>query len=77
MLHIISFNYPTNPTKEQKNYYLPRILSNEDWWAQGYSEPGAGSDLASLKTTAVDKGDHYLPNLNNVAFDFQQIQLWI
>ena len=49
-------------TEEQKNYYLPRILSNEDWWAQGYSEPGAGSDLASLKTTAVDKGDHYLVN---------------
>jgi alkylation response protein AidB-like acyl-CoA dehydrogenase len=49
-------------TKEQKDYYLPRILSNEDWWAQGYSEPGAGSDLASLKTTAVDKGDYYLVN---------------
>ena len=49
-------------TEEQKNYYLPRILSNEDWWAQGYSEPGAGSDLASLKTTAIDKGDHYLVN---------------
>ena len=49
-------------TEEQKNYYLPRILSNEDWWAQGYSEPGAGSDLASLKTTAVDKGDYYLVN---------------
>ena len=49
-------------SEEQKNYYLPRILNNEDWWAQGYSEPGAGSDLASLKTTAVDKGDHYLVN---------------
>ena len=47
---------------EQKNYYLPRILNNQDWWAQGYSEPGAGSDLASLKTTAVNKGDHYLVN---------------
>ena len=49
-------------SEEQKNYYLPRILNNQDWWAQGYSEPGAGSDLASLKTTAVDKGDHYLVN---------------
>ena len=49
-------------SEEQKKYYLPRILNNEDWWAQGYSEPGAGSDLASLKTTAIDKGDHYLVN---------------
>ena len=49
-------------SEEQKNYYLPRILNNQDWWAQGYSEPGAGSDLASLKTTAVDKGDYYLVN---------------
>ncbi|RZM24809.1 MAG: pimeloyl-CoA dehydrogenase large subunit, partial [Sphingomonas sp.] len=40
-------------SEEQKAYYLPRILSCEDWWCQGYSEPGAGSDLAGLKTTAV------------------------
>jgi alkylation response protein AidB-like acyl-CoA dehydrogenase len=46
----------------QKDYYLPRILSCEDWWCQGYSEPGAGSDLASLKTTAVREGDHYIVN---------------
>ena len=48
--------------EEQKAYYLPRILSCEDWWCQGYSEPGSGSDLASLKTTAERVGDHYIVN---------------
>ena len=46
----------------QKKYWLPRILSGEDWWCQGYSEPGAGSDLASVKTTAVRQRDHYIVN---------------
>ncbi|NLO79722.1 MAG: pimeloyl-CoA dehydrogenase large subunit [Xanthomonadaceae bacterium] len=49
-------------SEEQKRYYLPRILNSEDWWCQGYSEPGAGSDLASLKTRAVREGDYYIVN---------------
>ena len=48
--------------KRQKDHYLPRILASEDWWCQGYSEPGAGSDLASLQTRAVRKGAKYIVN---------------
>ncbi|MGE0830550.1 MAG: acyl-CoA dehydrogenase family protein [Hyphomonadaceae bacterium] len=49
-------------TPAQKAAYLRRIQTGEDWWAQGYSEPGAGSDLASLRTRAVRDGDDYVIN---------------
>ena len=49
-------------TAAQQNYFLPRIISGQDWWCQGYSEPGSGSDLASLRTSAVREGAHYRVN---------------
>ncbi|WP_203142126.1 acyl-CoA dehydrogenase family protein [Marinobacter mangrovi] len=63
--------------EEQKQKYLPRILSGEDWWCQGYSEPGAGSDLASLKTKAVREGDHYIVNGQKTWTTLGQHANWI
>lgn len=59
MLAPVLFKYGTD---EQKSHYLPRMLSGEHYWCQGYSEPGSGSDLSSLKTTAVKEGDDYIVN---------------
>lgn len=62
---------------EQQQRILPRILAAEDWWCQGYSEPGSGSDLASLKTKAELDGDHYVVNGQKVWNTLGQFADWI
>jgi pimeloyl-CoA dehydrogenase large subunit len=61
----------------QKKHYLQRIANMDDWWCQGFSEPGAGSDLASLKTTAKKKGDTYIVNGQKTWTTLAQHADWI
>ena len=64
-------------TQEQKDKFLPGIINNDVWWCQGYSEPGSGSDLASLKTKAVKDGDHYIVNGTKTWTTMAQHADWI
>ncbi len=62
---------------EMKQRFLPRMAALEDWWCQGFSEPGSGSDLASLKTTAKRDGDHYIVNGQKIWTTLAQYADWI
>jgi len=62
--------------EEQKKRHVPGIVKGEVWWCQGYSEPGAGSDLASLRTQCVDKGDHFLVNGQKIWTSGAQFADW-
>ncbi|HWA92207.1 MAG TPA: acyl-CoA dehydrogenase family protein [Rhizomicrobium sp.] len=64
-------------TEEQKMEHLPKIVRGEIRWCQGYSEPGAGSDLAGLRTQCVDMGDHYLVNGSKIWTSYANYADWI
>jgi len=64
-------------SEEQKKHFLPRIANLDDWWCQGFSEPGAGSDLAGLSTKAVREGDHWIINGQKTWTTLAQYADWI
>lgn len=64
-------------TEAQKKHFLPRIANMDDWWCQGFSEPGAGSDLAAVKTTAKRQGDSYIVNGQKTWTSLGQYADWI
>jgi alkylation response protein AidB-like acyl-CoA dehydrogenase len=64
-------------TEQQKGRFLPRIANLDDWWCQGFSEPGSGSDLASLSTYARKEGDNYVVNGQKIWTTYAQYADWI
>ena len=64
-------------SEDQKRRFLPRIATTEDFWAQGYSEPGAGSDLAALRTEAIREGDHFIVNGQKLWTTYAQWADWL
>ena len=64
-------------SERQKQRFLPPIVIAAEWWAQGYSEPGAGSDLAALRTSAVREGDHYIVNGQKAWTTYAQWADWM
>jgi hypothetical protein len=74
MVAPVIFTYGSD---EQKQRFLPDILDSTAWWCQGYSEPGSGSDLASLQTKAVRDGDHYIVNGTKTWTTLAQYADWI
>jgi alkylation response protein AidB-like acyl-CoA dehydrogenase len=64
-------------SEAQKKRFLPRIYNGDDFWCQGYSEPGSGSDLASLKTSAIREGDYYIVNGQKIWTTMAQHADWI
>lgn len=64
-------------TPQQQQFFLPRILSGEDWWCQGFSEPGAGSDIAAISTRAQRRGDRYTVTGEKTWISFAHYADWI